>query len=183
MRIAFDVDNVLADSMTCWCKKATKHLSRVVRKEHIKSHKIVGSVPMSPTEIFKLQDEVWNEWRSLPPTEENLSRKLNVFRKKGFKVIIVTSRPLRSKNSVKKWLVYRHLPYDEFHPIGPYRPKSQIKADALVDDAPDQILGFTQTGRTGFLYRQPWNRTVEVRKALLVRSIGDILKHYKLEKS
>jgi 5'(3')-deoxyribonucleotidase len=104
LKIAFDVDNVLADSMTCWCKKATKYLGRTVTKEEIQSHKIVGSIPMSPYEIFKLQDEVWIEWQNLPPTEEAISRKLNVLRKSGFKVLVVTSRPLRSINSVKKWL-------------------------------------------------------------------------------
>jgi len=181
VKIAFDIDNVLADSMTCWCKKATKHLGRIVTKEEIKSHKIVGSVPMSAPEIFKLQDQVWTEWRDLHTTEDNLSQKLDILRKNSFQVFVVTSRPLRSIDSVKKWLARQKIPYDEFHAIGPYKSKSKIKADALVDDAPDQISEFIRTGRTGFLYAQPWNRNVKVRGTVFVKSISDVLKFYELE--
>ncbi len=181
MKIAFDVDNVLADSMTCWCKKATKHLGRAVTREEITSHKIVRSIPMSPPEIFKLQDEVWTEWRDLHTTEEHLSRKLGILRKNGFQVFVVTSRPLRSINSVKKWLARQKIPYDEFHAIGPYKSKSEIEADALVDDAPDQISEFIRTGRTGFLYAQPWNRNVKVKRAVIIKNISDVLKFYELK--
>jgi 5'(3')-deoxyribonucleotidase len=182
LRIALDVDNVLADSMTPFCIKASKHLSRVVTKEEIGCHKIVGSIPMSPSEIFKLQDEVWAEWRALPTTEENLSQKLNILTNNGFQILVVTSRPLRSIDSVKKWLALKEIHYDEFHAIGPYKSKSKIEADALVDDAPDQINEFIRTGRIGFLYAQPWNRTDKIRKAVLVESVYDVLKFYRLEK-
>lgn len=181
MKIAFDVDNVLADSMSCWCKKATKHLGRTVTKEDIQSHKIVVSVPMSPLEIFKLQDEVWAEWRDLPTTEEHLSQKLGIFREDKFQILVVTSRPLRSADSVKNWLAWQKVPFDEFLAIGPYESKSRIEADALVDDAPDQIRGFIRTSRTGFLYAQPWNRNANVRKAVIVKSISDVLTFYRLK--
>ena len=181
VKIAFDVDNVLADSMTCWCGKATKYLGRVVTKEEIKVHKIVGSVPMSPREIFRLQDEVWAEWRDLPTTEKHLTRKLEFLRKNGIQVFVVTSRPLRSINFVEKWLALQKIPYDQFFAIGPYRSKSEIEADALVDDAPDQVREFIQAGRTGFLYVQPWNKNAKVRKAVIVKSVSEVLKFYGLK--
>ena len=180
MKIIFDVDNVLADSMSCWCKKATKYLGRVVTKEEIRSHKIVGSVSMSPTEIFRLQDEVWAEWRDLPTTEEHLPQKLGLFRKNGFYIIVATSRPLRSSNLVKKWLVWQKIPYDKFFALGPYKSKSEIGTEALVDDAPDQIREFVRKGKTGFLYTQPWNKDIMVKRAILVKSIDDVLKYYGL---
>jgi len=180
VKITFDVDNVLADSMTCWCRKATKHLGRVVTKDEIKSHKIVGSISMSPPEIFKLQDEVWTEWRDLPTTEEDLPQKLGLLKKSGFHVVIATSRPLRSINWVKKWLAWQKIPYDEFFAFGPYRSKTEIGTDALVDDAPDQIREFVRIGKTGFLYIQPWNRNVKMKKAIPVTNIGDVLRFYRL---
>lgn len=180
MKIAFDVDNVLADSMSFWCRKATKYLGRVVTKEEITSHKIVGSVSMSPPEIFRLQNEVWVEWRNLRATERFLSQKLGLFRENGFHVVIATSRPLRSINLVKKWLAWQKIPYDEFIALGPYRPKSEIETDVLVDDAPDQIREFVRIGKTGFLYTQPWNKNIEVKRAILVKSIDDVLKFYGL---
>jgi 5'(3')-deoxyribonucleotidase len=182
LKIAFDVDNVLADSMTCWCNKATKHLDRIITREEIKSDKIVGSVQMSPHEIFTLQDEVWTEWHDLPATEEHLSRKLCTLKENGFQVFVVTSRPLRSVDLVKKWLAWQEIPYDEFQAISPYRSKREIEADALVDDTPNQIREFIRTGRTGFLYVQPWNKNAKVRKAIIVESVDGVLKFYGLEK-
>jgi hypothetical protein len=78
MKIAFDVDNVLADSMECWCRKATDYLGSSVLKIHIRSHKIVGSVPIPAAEIFRLQNEVWKEWKHLSPTESNIAQKMAI---------------------------------------------------------------------------------------------------------
>lgn len=181
MKIAFDVDNVLADSMTCWCRKATKLLREEVTKEQIKTHKIVGSIQISPHEIFKLQDEVWDEWKDLPTTEEHLSRKLTILRQNGFQVFVITSRPLRSIDLVQKWLAHNKIPYDKFYPIGTYRSKTEIEANALVDDAPEEIRDFVQLGRIGFLYVQPWNRKVKVGKAVVVESVSDVLKFFGLK--
>lgn len=178
MKIAFDVDNVLADSMTCWCRKATNYLGRQVTKEEIKSHKIVGSVPIPAREIFRLQDQVWVEWQDLPTTEEDLSRKLGALRKNGFQIFIVTSRPRRSIDFVREWLSMNEIPFDEFHSIGPYASKTKIDTDALVDDAPEHIQQFVETGKTGFLYEQPWNRSAKIECAVTVESVSDVLSFY-----
>ena len=71
-KIVFDVDNVLADTTSCWCMKASSHLGYTVSKEDIKHDKIIGSVSMPSREIFRLQDEVWREWEQLPPTEAGI---------------------------------------------------------------------------------------------------------------
>jgi 5'(3')-deoxyribonucleotidase len=178
-RIIFDVDNVLADSITCWCKKASSHLGYPVSKEDIKSHKIVGSVPMLPREIFRLQDEVWREWRQLPPTEEDIPEKLLILKNRGFKVYIATSRPLRSASLVRSWINHMRIPYDCFYPLGPFKVKAEIDSDFLVDDAPDQILSYIAKERTGFLYEQPWNRKVDIPKAVVIHNITELLSYLK----
>jgi hypothetical protein len=149
-------------------------------KEEIHTDKIVGSIPMPPHEIFKLQDEVWAEWQRLPPTEEGLPRKLKLLRKSDFKVLVVTCRPQRSENYVKKWLDWQKIPYEEFHALGPYEFKTKIEADALVDDVPNEIRRFVRSGRIGFLYAQPWNRSAKVGKAVIVKNISDVLRFYRL---
>lgn len=57
-RIVFDIDNVLADSMTIFCQKASSLVGFEVNKQDIKSHKVVGSIPLPPRTIFNLQSEV-----------------------------------------------------------------------------------------------------------------------------
>jgi len=132
MKIMFDVDNVLADSMTCWCKKASQYSKSAVSKNDVRSHKIY----------------------------------------------IATSRPKRLTDFVLQWLDKMKIYYDSFHSLGPRQLKAKIGADALVDDAPEQIQEFVRTGRVGFIYNQPWNAKAKIRKAIRVRKVNDVLAHY-----
>ena len=178
MKIMFDVDNVLADSMTCWCKKASQFLKSPITKNDVRSHKIVGSVPIPPRKIFELQDQVWKEWESLPPTESDLDRKLKILKENGFEIYIATSRPKRLTDCVLQWLNKMKIYYDIFYSLGPRQSKTKISADALVDDAPEQIREFVRTGRVGFIYNQPWNMKAKIRKAIRVKKVDDVLAHY-----
>jgi len=174
-RLALDVDNVLADSIASWCVKASKYLGYPVEKNEIKSHKIVGSVPMEPVKIFGLQDQVWEDWRNLPTTEPELARRISDIRRMSIEVIIVTSRPLRLASLIQKWLAQKAIHYDEFYPIGPYVTKASLRADALVDDSPEMVESFVKSNRTGFLFSQPWNRDHEPTGAIVVKNFRDIL--------
>lgn len=180
MKIIFDVDNVLADSMSCFCRKASKCLHSTISKSAIKTHKIVGSIPLPPGEIFELQDQVWKEWTSLPPTEDDLDRKLRILRNSGFRVIVATSRPKRLTDCVVKWLRKMNIDYDSFYSLGPSKTKSEIHADALVDDAPEQIREFVRMGRTGFICNQPWNTDAKIGGAIRISKVDDVLSHYRL---
>ena len=175
--IIFDVDNVLADTIGCWCKKASEHLGYVVSKKDIKSHKIVGSVSMLPKDIFRLQDEVWTEWEKLSPTESNLSEKLKTLRDSGFKIHVATARPMRSRTFVMNWLELMRIQYDGFHSLGPYRYKAEISCDALVDDAPEQIERLVQDGRVGFLYKQPWNCKTKIPKSITIWNLDELVEY------
>ncbi len=99
-RIAFDLDNVIADSIGSFCTRVSKLTRKTISKDGIKSHKIVGSVPLPPREIFRLQDEVWKDWKSVYPTEEGIPDMLNQLKTRGHEVYIVTSRPSRFMDSV-----------------------------------------------------------------------------------
>ena len=176
-RIVLDVDNVLADTTSTWCVKASKYLGYPVSKADIKSHKIVGSVPLSPAIIFQLQDQVWIDWKELPPTEQGLPEKLTTLRCHGFMIYIATSRPKRSVVFVEKWLNHLRFPRDGFFALGPLEDKTNIPSDALVDDAPEQVERFILSGRKGFLYSQPWNRTVNIPNAISIRSFDELMHH------
>jgi len=175
-KLAIDVDNVLADSIGTWCVKASKYLECEIDKNQIASHKIVGSVPMNAKDIFRLQDEVWRDWRNLPTTEPNLTTSILAIKKLAVKVIIVTSRPMRLVTCIKDWLAGNQIDYDEFYAIGPKVSKASLHVDALVDDAPDSIQSFIATGRTGFLYSQPWNRKASIAGAIVVKDFRDIIR-------
>ena len=177
-KIVFDVDNVLADSMSSFCKRASELLGMTVAKRNIKSHKVVGSVKLSAHEIFALQDEVWENWKDIPPTEENLAVNLTALKELGIRIIVATSGPTRRADLVRKWLGLNGLPHEEFYPLGPKSLKASITSDALVDDAPEQINSFVELGRTGFLYSQPWNRNSHTKGAIVISSILKVVSYY-----
>jgi 5'(3')-deoxyribonucleotidase len=176
-RITFDVDNVLADSIACWCLKASTCLGYSVSKKDIKSHKIVGSIAMEAREIFRLQEQVWQEWEKLPPTDDNIPEKLLTLKERGFTIYVATSRPTRSVALVRNWIDQLGIPYDSFYSLGPYKAKVTIDSDILVDDAPEQIDRFIAEKRKGFIYDQPWNRNVDVPKAIVIHNLTELLSH------
>jgi len=181
-RIVFDVDNVLADTMTIFCRKASGLLGFEVGKRHIKNHKVVGSIPLAPQTIFSLQSEVWADWKKLPPLEENLPQKMQAFQENGFGIYIATSIPSRLIPNVEHWLEKLQIPHNKFFPCVKGRSKSDIQAEALVDDSPEEVQSFLRSGRQGFLYSQPWNSTRKISGAVLVRNIDDVLRHYGIGK-
>jgi len=181
-RIVFDVDNVLADSMTIFCQKASKLTGFEVTKQNIKNHKVVGFIPLTPQTIFKLQSEVWADWKMLPSLESNLCKKMLAFQKIGFDIYVATAVPLRLTPYVKQWLKKMHVPYSKFFHCRKEYSKSGIEAEALVDDAPEEIKCFIRSGRQGFLYLQPWNININISKAIVVRNLDDVLKYYGVRK-
>jgi 5'(3')-deoxyribonucleotidase len=178
-KIAFDLDNVLADSIGSFCEKASRLLGKKITNDDIKSHKIVGSIQLSPREIFRLQDEVWRDWKSIRPTEEGIPDTLSGLQRLGFAIWIVTSRPQRLMDSVGLWLLFNRVPYDRFYPLGPRVLKAVVSCDALVDDAPEQVGSFTQGGRVAFLYDRPWNQRQIAKEIIRIRSLVEVLQHYR----
>lgn len=177
MSIAFDVDNVLADTISTWCNKISKLTNKTILKDQIKSHKIVGSVKMNSRYIYKILDEVWREWERLPMTEEAIPTIMSDIKSLGYHISIVTSRPIRSRPFVIKWLSTNDIHHDELIFLGPYSSKSIIDNDFLVDDAPEHVIQFISTGRIGFIYSQPWNAGIDGRNIIRLNSIQEVLIH------
>jgi hypothetical protein len=159
--------------------KASRLLGRTITKDRIRSHKIVGSVPLAAEEIFHLQDEVWKDWKTISPTENGIPEALGTLRMQGHEVYVVTSRPQRLMDSVGLWLLFNRIPYDRFLPIGPKVLKVSVPCDALVDDAPEQVDAFVRAGRQGFLYERPWNLRSSLKKAIRIDSLAKVIHYYR----
>lgn len=107
---------------------------------------------------------------------------MHAFREINFGIYVATAVPLRLIPYVKQWLKKMRVPYSNFFHCPKERSKSKIQAEALVDDAPEEIRSFIRSGRLGFLYLQPWNTHVSISKAILVRNLDDVLKYYGIRK-
>lgn len=134
---------------------------------------------MSYRDIFRLQDEVWQEWAQLPPTEEGIPELLLGLRNNGNKVCIATSRPSRSTPLVLKWLKRIGITYDAFYPLGPTKLKADIDCDILVDDDPQQVERMVDKGKTGLLYQQPWNEKLNIPGVIRIHSLAEVPNYIK----
>jgi len=166
--LILDVDNVLADSIRAWCTLAKRDLGIIAHFDKITNHKLVGCVSASPEQVFRLQDHVWANWRKLKPVEMGIGRTIDSIRDMGVEIVVATSGPKRHVAHVRAWLAQNHIGYGRFCSVA---HKSEIKADALVDDAPDEALSFASTGRTAFLYDRPWNRSIRDASTTRIASI------------
>lgn len=70
--------------------------------------------------------------------------------------------------------------YDKFIFLGPYKSKSIIKDDYLVDDDPEHLAEFINSGRFGFIYNQPWNKQFYIENSLRVYSISEIISYFNI---
>jgi 5'(3')-deoxyribonucleotidase len=169
--IVIDVDNVLADSIRTWCRLVRQRLGIRIEFANIVSHKLVGCVPLTPTQIFDLQDEVWRNWASLPATETDVARTIDRLHSMGYRVDVVTSGPSRHTNCVKEWLSHNQIAYDKFKNIA---AKRDLSADILVDDAPEEIVAFAASHRRAFLYDRPWNRALSGQNIIRIAKLSQL---------
>jgi 5'(3')-deoxyribonucleotidase len=172
--IAIDVDNVLADSIRTWCRLVKQRLGIRIEFKNITSHKLVGCVPLTSTQIFELQDAVWSNWTSLPTTEGDVAGTVDRLRRMGYRVSVATSGPSRHMNYVKEWLARNRIAYDTFESVS---TKCDLSADILVDDAPEEISAFAAPDRKAFLYDRPWNRAISGRKFLRITRLRQLTGH------
>jgi 5'(3')-deoxyribonucleotidase len=171
-RVIIDVDNTLADSIRSWCLLAKEKYGVKVEYNSISSPKLVGCVPMDSNLIFSIQDEVWKQWSTLPPTERGLGKLVQDLRKLGYEIIIATSGPSRHVDCVKKWLAYNQIECLEFHSVS---SKSSIRAHVLVDDSVEEVSAFVSEEREALLYDRPWNRTKSPEGANRIKSLQDLV--------
>ena len=170
-RVIIDVDNTLADSIGSWCLLAKAKYGVTVEYNTISSHKLVGCLPLDSSLIFSIQDEVWKQWSTLPPTERGLGRLVHDLRELGYEIIIATSGPARHVDCVKKWLAHNEIEYHEFHSV---KSKTSIHAQVLVDDSVEEVTAFVSEGREALLYDRPWNRTKLPERVSRLLSLQDL---------
>jgi len=173
LRIAIDIDGVLADSIASWTHLYNRLYSRDLEKEHIAIWNFWRGLGLRRQEFQQLFTAAWMDWKNVPCMEENLPEKLETLRRHG-ELDIVTGRTPDTVKYVKRWLKYQKLPYREFYTIPPDSSKADSGHDVYLDDSPMVASEVAAKGRLVLLYDQPWNRgTPENPRTIRVKSFDD----------
>jgi uncharacterized protein len=168
---ALDFDSVLADTMVIWVKEYNERYHTKITKDDIYAWDISRILPISPKEISKLFNYVWeNRWREIPPCEPNQISSIEDLNKNGFRISILTKRERPTVAYVAKWLDHYDIFSDDLIFVYDSMPKSEYPFDFILDDSPSNLIDITAP-KVGLLFDQPWNK--DFQWPLRIKSLRD----------
>lgn len=182
LRIALDLDGVLADTMRLWVKLWKRRTGQIIEFEDLDEWDFWKRLGISEGEFMDVMNDAWKLWKIMPPTEDSLSEKVKEIKKFG-KVDIVTARPRVTERYVLNWLRLHEIPYDEYVWIRSCRDKPSLNYDVYIDDSPLIVDGCMRRGKLLILYDRPWNRqireNVHVKRVKSLTQVSEILRRLK----
>ena len=158
MRIAVDLDGVLADTMVTFCRILNRRHSSQLTVESFISWNAWETAHITKDEFYRTLDEAWFDWKTIPPTEQNIAEKIGQIHQFG-RVDIVTARSRETVPHATLWLRRYQVPYDAFVRTESTKSKVNLDYDLFIDDSPDLMALLTsKLDSNGILYTQPWNK-------------------------
>lgn len=171
MKIAIDLDGVLAESMVVWCELANKEFGTQLKMEDLDTWASWRKFAISKNDFYRLLDESWEDWEQIPPTEPSIADKVSKIQRFG-DLDVVTGRSKVTEEAARKWIDRQKIPYNQFVRVPGWREKADLGYDVFIDDAPD-LMPLISRGLLSWaiLYDRPWNRNVhEMRKVVRAKS-------------
>jgi uncharacterized HAD superfamily protein len=175
LRIAVDLDGVLADTMVAFCRILNKRHSTQFTVDSFVQWKAWQIAHIPEDEFFETLDEAWFEWESIPPVSNDIEKEVGRIHRFG-RVDVVTGRSQRTVEAALAWLQKQNVPYDRFVRTANTIAKARLRYDVFVDDSPELMTMIASSfNRFGILYTQPWNRKArELGRTFRVKSWKEV---------
>ena len=158
MKIALDVDGVLADVIQSWLNY-NNSIRQEISKQEISDWDFWKKFKINRYDFYAELSSCWKNWMSIPPTETNLSSTTKNLSKLG-QVDIVTARERSTDSFVKNWLNHYDISYDNYVSVIDGPMKADLDYDVFIDDSPLNALKIIQQKKKIILYSQPWNQHI-----------------------
>jgi hypothetical protein len=158
MKIALDVDGVLADVIQSWLNY-NNSIRQEILKHEISDWDFWKKFKINRYDFYAELSSCWKNWLSIPPTENNLSSVTKSLSEMG-QVDIVTARERSTDFFVKNWLSHYNISYDNYVSVIDGPMKAELDYDVFIDDSPLNALKIIQQKKKIILYSQPWNQHV-----------------------
>ena len=155
MRIALDVDGVLADVIQAWLLYNNSVRSTILKSE-ITEWDFWKKFNIDKFDFYEELSMCWKSWRDIPPTEGNISLASKELSKMGT-VDIVTARDDSTHDDVKKWLKMHDVSFNNYVGVVEGTEKVRLDYDFFIDDSPLNAKSMLANGKSVILYTQPWN--------------------------
>lgn len=171
MKIALDVDGVLADVIEAWLTYNNKIRPEILRSQ-ISEWDFWQNHKINKFEFYNELSHCWRSWENIPPTENNIAHATVQLSNLGT-VDIVTAREDSTHNDVKKWLKFHKISFKNYVGVVEGIEKSKLDYDIFIDDSPLNAKSMLENGKAVILYSQPWNVSFEDKRATRIHELTD----------
>ena len=177
MKIALDVDGVLADVIQSWLNH-NNSIRQQISKNDITSWDFWKKFQINRYDFYHELSLCWKNWLSIPPTEKNLSSITKTLSGMG-QLDIVTARESSTDSFVKDWLDYHHISYNNYVSVIDGPMKADLEYDVFIDDSPLNALKFYQNNKKIILYSQPWNQHISENQIKRISNLSEAIEQIK----
>jgi uncharacterized HAD superfamily protein len=172
MKIALDVDGVLADIILVWINEYNKKYGKSISKETIRHWDFWRELGVDKDEFYYQLSNCWSQWKEVPPMEKDIANAVNELHSVGT-VDIVTARDHASTKYVINWLEHNSIKYNEYVAVPDGRDKANLDYDVFIDDSPHNAVRMASRDRNVLLYDQPWNKSVDDTKIVRIKRLAE----------
>ena len=171
MKIALDVDGVLADVIVSWLNYSNS-IRPSISKNQVTDWEFWKKFKIDPFDFYSELSSCWKNWKSIPVTEKNLSlttKNLSNFAQ----VDIVTAREVSTNSFVKNWLTYHNISYNNYVSVIDGPMKADLDYDIFIDDSPLNAIKFLENNKKVILYSQPWNKHISNNQLFRISKLSE----------
>ena len=169
MKIALDVDGVLADVIESWLSYNNK-IRPTISKSQISEWDFWKNHDINKFDFYNELSICWKTWENIPPTENDIASATVQLSKMGT-VDIVTARDDSTHNDVKNWLRHHKINFKNYVGVVEGVEKSKLDYDVFIDDSPLNAQSMLEKGKSVILYSQPWNTSFTDKRATRIHEL------------
>ncbi|MGY5141482.1 MAG: 5' nucleotidase, NT5C type [Nitrosopumilus sp.] len=174
MKIALDVDGVLADVIVSWIEINNQNRTKI-SKNDVTSWDFWKQFNIDRFDFYSELSKCWENWNEIPPTEKNLQQSTKLLNQNAT-VDIVTAREQYTDTFVKNWLNHFNISYDNYVSVIDGTMKADLDYDLFIDDSPLNAEKFTLKNKKFLLYNQPWNQNIQLKNVNRISNLFDVVK-------
>ncbi len=174
MKIALDVDGVLADVIVSWIEINNQNRTKI-SKNDVTSWDFWKQFNIDRFDFYSELSKCWENWNEIPPTEKNLQESTKLLNQNAT-VDIVTAREQYTDTFVKNWLNHFNISYDNYVSVIDGTMKADLDYDLFIDDSPLNAEKFTLKNKKFLLYNQPWNQNIQLKNVNRISNLFDVVK-------
>lgn len=172
MKIALDVDGVLADIIFVWLDEYNKTHKKSATKDDIVQWDFWKELGYDKYKFYEELSGCWSRWIEVPPMEHDIADAVEKLHSVGI-VDIVTARDEASTKYVKQWLEHNGIKYNDYVAVARGRDKADLDYGIFIDDSPNNVVSIVSKGKNALLYDQPWNKSITDSKIVRIKKLEE----------